>query len=131
MMLPRKQVETVEHAIERRLVQTMVADGVRPLEPVRPVRKASAARTGLFLVKPVSAEAKLDKVGLIQKLKAVRMEEAQAKERVRPGGKGPCRVIAMPDYQKQAEQERWMGLMAGVGPILWLCHATLVWLKVV
>ncbi len=132
MLLPRKHVESHENAIERRLVETLVSGGVRPFHRAGSVRKSSAMGTGLFLVKPAMAGARMEFTSHSEQLFAARAASARPNaDRLAKQRGGPAQVIRMPDREKQARQETVLGWMAALGPMLWLGHAALVWLKVV
>ena len=132
MLLPRKDAESVENAIERRLVETMVSGGVRPFHNAGPVRKANPAGTGLFLVKPAMDRRAGEMSSRAEKVKALRSGRLKANaDRLAEEGKRPGRVIPMALSEKQARQDRLLGLMAALGPMLWFGHAALVWFKMV
>jgi hypothetical protein len=130
MLLPRKDEQTVENAIERRLVETMVSGGVRPFRDAAPVRKASPAGTGLFLVKP--GMAKMETPTRLEKTEAARGTKLRGtSDRQAQGRKEPSRVLQMPVPPNQVREQRLLGVTAALGPLLWFGHAVLVWLKVV
>jgi hypothetical protein len=125
MLLPREDVETMEDAIERRL-ETMASGGVRPIGP-GPVRRQNPA--GLFLVRPGQTL-----VPMIHK--SPRKPKLVRGSRQAPPLKAdvkrvPGRVIPMKIENLQVAHERPLRSMAGQRPLVWFCHAVLVWLKIV
>jgi hypothetical protein len=132
MLRPSKDEEQVENAIQRRLVETMVSGGVRPFHPIRPVRKANPGGTGLFLVKPARPRENPRTPNPMDQGEAARMARLRAHaERYAHPEKGPVRVMPAQLRENEAGQERLLGLMAALGPLLWFGHAALVWLKLV
>jgi len=129
MLLPRKDAETVEDAIERRLEQTMVSGGVRPFKPVSAVRKSSNAESGLFLVKPAVGGHDREIGSSAERMRGFRGP------RVREIGVQPAedkktrgRVISMRLPNKPLRPGRFQERM--VGPLLEFGYAALKWLRV-
>jgi hypothetical protein len=132
MLLPRKNAETDENAIERRLVETTASGTVLPFHPVPPARTVSDARAGLFLVKRGAAAGKTETLSGREQNRLVR--RASLRRASRSGtraGVEPCRVIAIRIPARKARREKLLGLMAALGPLLGLGHAALVWLRIV
>ena len=132
MLLPRKDAQNDQNAIDRRLVETLVSGGVRPFRREAPGRRAQVAGTGLFLVKPAMARVGMETTTQSEKMFLPPVATLRANPaRVAQRRGGPAQVIRMPQKDKQARQERILGWMAAAGPLLWLSHALLVWLKIV
>jgi hypothetical protein len=128
MLISRTQAETVQSAIERRMVETMVSGPLRSSSSAGPVRRASAVGTGLFLVTSSGAsDGAGNGFGGVATDPAPALQPVSERRRKKSSG----RVTPIKTAGGREHQEQVLALMAAVGPMLWFGHAALVWLKVV
>lgn len=131
MLVSRRHAERYINTIEARLLQAISAGGGRSLPRVAPKRKANAAGSGLFLLRKPTAGAEMTSSNhSVQIADASPARQQIASERLGQAQYRRAEVVLMPDREKNARQQQILGLMAAMGPLVWMGHAGLVWLKV-
>lgn len=120
-MLPRRDDRGVHDAINARLRVVQVGGPAQPVRAAKPMlRPVNAA--ALFLMKPGATFPG----GLPSRGKT----EAGFGEREEQRAKNYDRTVLGKGARLRKRDEWVLGAMAALGPVLWLGHALLVWLRV-
>jgi hypothetical protein len=128
MMLPRRDDQSVQDAINARLSVVQVGGPAQLVRSAKPLlRPANAA--ALFLLKP---EVLMKPgAGFPGGLPSKDKTEAGFGEREGQRATNSDRAVVGKAARLQKREEWVLGAMAALGPVLWLGHALLVWLRVV
>ena len=128
MMLPRRDDQSVQDAINARLRVVQVGGPGQLVRAAKPMlRPANAA--ALFLMKPevLMKPGATFPGGLTPRSRT----EDGFGERDGQRAKNSDRVLLGKAARLQKRDEWVLGAMAALGPVLWLGHALLAWLRVV